>query len=436
MRWKTIVMNNFQSWQKNTPKMTLNSEGLNVIVAENETGKSVFGKALKTCCFPRSGKFEIKDLISDSRSGSNDKAEARLLIEIEDGRFVCFILSLKYISYIVCTPSGEVYKENNREYRWDYSLSDPKAEIPDELVDLLSLVIDRPGQLVINIMEKSEQLFVTTSSEVNARAIAPVLEDPETVNIKALVDSYFDRIKVAMNTARRDVSQAANELRSHPYVDTTESLTLLNRSQALMRVFETNHKLGNYLSDSKISRVCEFYRNSMPIPSDETLNQMEVLYNLLSLDFSKLNKFDTSFLDHPVEEDENIDIVYNYITMMHACREYLNTHTLKELPTVKEDEDILTLGELITNFGTLKNYIQDMKITALPSEVEDISSTLQSIFNCCDLIADIKTSLINLESTLQEAIKKAIAYKNLNKEFKEFKTQIGECPLCGHRLEV
>lgn len=431
MRWKKIVMRGFQSWQSNTPCMDLNPCGLNVIYAENETGKSVFGKALKTCCFPRSGKFEIKDLISDNGHG-----DARLMIEIEDGRNICFILSPKIITYACLDKDGNIYKEKGLTYRWDFSLSDPKAEIPDELVELLSLVIDRQGQLVINIMEKSEQLFVTTSSEVNARAIAPVLEDPETVNIKALVDSYFERVKSAINVARRDTTNAAKELRLHPYVDVTENSILLNRSTALMRVFETNHKLGNYLSSDKINKIYNFYLNSMEIPPKETLEQMELLYQMLKLDFSCLNKIDISFLDHPVEANPNIEIFMQYNSLMDTCREYLNTHSIKELPSIKEDNDILSLGNLLTSFDNLGEYIGSMKVTTIDTEVEDISSKLEEVFNCYNITLSIKDTLTSLENTLKKAIDVAITYKKLNKEFKEFKTQIGECPLCGNRLEV
>ena len=60
----------------------------------------------------------------------------------------------------------------------------------------------------------------------------------------------------------------------------------------------------------------------------------------------------------------------------------------------------------------------------------------EEVFNCYNITLSIKDTLTSLENTLKKAIDVAIAYKKLNKEFKEFKIQIGECPLCGNRLEV
>ena len=247
---------NFQSWKDEVANFT---NGLNVIIAENETGKSVIFKALELTTVPNKIDSEKRE---DYIRG--DCAYACIYYMFNDNCVYKVMFDTKNTKYFKV--------EDIRNPKFEFV----GATLPDDLRDRLSVVFR--GDTVGNIIDSQKDMFLVNSDSVVDCSVIDMLVSHE--GLENLIDVVSnERLPYARDILRRIKSKKSGYeelIECHKYKDVMTEESNLNFCKkaitALEYLYDIKDKLESVRPYGSLDKSCinlmqsssvmlEFYNN-------------------------------------------------------------------------------------------------------------------------------------------------------------------------------
>lgn len=175
MRWKAFQLVNIQSWEDGT--IELKTDGLTVIKARSETGKSVFIKCLRLGLFFEN--YTPKERQSIIR---NNHKEGHMDIHLIDGTIVRFHFTPTYVITIALYPDGTSERFERDE--------------TDKVAKLINLITCRGSTRILNILDnESPMLYDGTDADYNNSVMGVYLNHPDLNRRKENCEQIIQNIK-------------------------------------------------------------------------------------------------------------------------------------------------------------------------------------------------------------------------------------------------
>jgi hypothetical protein len=209
-------------------------DGLNVIIAENNTGKSVKWKMLKIACDPKVySKEEMNELIMRGK----DYAEATYIFEDHS----CGIV--------------RVYKDKpiyyySADHRVDGSFV--ASLEPDEIfIRNLSVIIDPESHTVINILDLDQSLFmVNGNSKTTHNMLDLITNDPKLNRIIGITAEKTLIYRNKLKSAQKVYREIQTKVATYDYVDLDSLNIRIQSCKAALRVYEVMVDLAREMSSA------------------------------------------------------------------------------------------------------------------------------------------------------------------------------------------
>lgn len=381
--FKQLRIMNFQSIEDLTYNF---SEGLNVIVAPNNVGKSIINKIIEVLVNFKS--LTSEDMLQYITFG---KPKSDLFFSSEKESYWVEIYPRK-INYYVFENSNFKFVGN---------------ELPKGLIDVLGLLICDGGFIGNLITSNHSKLLVDSSANINNQILSLIARDD---NAESILEECEERLSV-MNSNLRNLkinkSTIQGELSTIHVEDTTQ------REDALKRVFNLT---------LFVEELITVHENSTKLKSD--ISKIPKLDGVLQL-CSDLENIDYKFLNvRDVKEVRNMD---------------------KDLRVASELESILDRLDLVSSKLSMLTEVKPINVNqnliGLTSKLESIQFNLSKISNVkLPSIEKIKScdELDQLVSTFNEYALKLKSYAKDREELKLLKEEIDsyggevyDCPIYG-----
>lgn len=188
---RQIRMKNCQSWEDIT--FDLSTDRLNVIVAENDTGKSVLFKMLKILASPKYySRDDRKNLI---RFGCE---YAMVAVALDSGNVIVAFVWPNYVTYQYLLADGT-----------KYSLTEPTQEMLNEL----GLLVGKDNKFIVNIIDADQDLLLVNSNLAsNFALIRLIVMNDDLDNIQEKIaalqsefSDYYVRVADQKNILERQI---------------------------------------------------------------------------------------------------------------------------------------------------------------------------------------------------------------------------------------
>lgn len=376
---KCFQLLNFQSWSKDSPIVSLESDITNIIEGPNETGKSVLFKALYNMVFP--GYWSHTELIRRGYS------TAALILCLDDNTMLAYTLEGSHYSVIL--------QDGDNETTWrDYKI------LPAEIVTKLGLIIDYNSKVILNIVDKDVPLpFIKTTPVFNASLWKAIVEPPQITEFFEDINNQIalaDKGKQYFFQSAEKAHAAADVI---PYVN-----------EDLLKV-----KIS---AITKLSEVAKLY--------DQMHESFETLVSL------QQNK------PQPVKNPDSYKPLVEYYDIISCCCGDIQTvidcceakplavaSPEKEAPKIKLYDFMQCCLKDLENFVSL--VAKKPKRVVLPDVLEEIAYTeelnllVESLNSCLNICNSLGTSRIQAETCANSLA--------------ELRQLYGVCPTCGRLLE-
>lgn len=459
MKIKKIKLSNCQSWSDASPLIELSNDKINIIDADNETGKSVLWKMLITMCFPHNG-YVINDLIR------RDCDRAQLIFIMEDNTVVsfCIVRGRGYVYYL--------REPNGTERKWVFALKDPDAQIPDELEEILELILDRKSQTVVNVVEKERQPFINRTPEADARVFATVLEDSTMEQTIENMENFRDKTIECIKCINRDSSINRDMLRHYPAVDILQLKLVADKKEKFIKFAEVPYDLNEDLtqlrdlvnnkptaieSDSRIDELYSIYsilftdsfneysnlKSSKPKSLIKSIPELDELDNLLTniqgieCDTRSLIEYKK---DKPVKIRSrlkaltSVSKLYDESISIQSDIENINNLQLKQINEIKSNNEscMTECMSVYKQLNSITDELNNLKAIETPTLIKD-NVELSKLNLLLSLIPSYET--VNLFNAVNGIRRCNERIEKLTRDFNEFKLRVKVCPTCGQKLE-
>lgn len=327
-----VQMINCQSWKNST--FDLATDRINVIIADNGTGKSVFFKMLKITTNPNYfSRAERKDLIR------RHEECATILFKFDDGSIAATKVFQTYVLYM--------YKASNQE-----GLKTAYEQFP-EVLEKLGLIVD-PDEtsFVANIIDADQDLLLVNSKlKYNYNLVHLLVESPELELVNERAHTALMNVLNPLSSLSSRCETLERAIQDSTYYDVAERELELDRVE----------KMKDFLFDL--------------IPVAENLHSMqEVSRNYIDVDGIKkllglLDLLESIDLSQVVVTDKPANIA-GHLKLLKS----LSAINLNDLKTVDQPFDVSNYFELIRLLSDLK--LQELQTIEAPVNCNEIFSLL------------------------------------------------------------
>lgn len=369
----TIV--DFQSFKNVTYEFT---DGLNVIIAPNNSGKSII--------------FKIIDVLVNGNKMTT--AERKEFI-----RFGC--------------SKSDVYVKSQGTYYWAEIL--PKitnyysgsainsmtflgTELPNEIRQAFALLVCEDG-LIGNVIDSNQSKFLIDSdSRVNNSILGLLTRDN---NAEKIIETTTERIKSLNSEVRLKNSERriyARELENIEVTDISYRQTLVIDSNVLLTLADILLPIKEKLDTIKeVKQVSDSFK-----PLIDVVNNLEsVKYKLSEIRYQKVFPVDKSYID--------------FIVKLESIRDRLNPVNNVELPNKG-------LIDITSKLENISDRLRDVNHVKLPSESEietynKLSLLMKKTQQILTLMRDNK--VLDIES------------KRIKNQLNDLRGEVHDCPIHG-----
>lgn len=360
MRWKAVKMVNCQSWSDKSPYMSFSLDKVNVIQARNETGKSVLWKMTKAAAFPRAVLgYGLDDLV---RWGQ-DTAYIRWVLEGPDDNDI-------EVGFYILKDDSFVYRLtiDGKRQEWRFGWNDTTVAMPEEVADILGLILDYKSQTVINIIEKTEQPFINTrDSETDARILASILYDPKVEGIQDNLEVQLNRLERGLRVAKATVDSRERELVGMPVYN-------------LCSIRDKINKLNYYeIVSTHADTYLEAAETILKLPLPPRFNP-----NLMPL----VESITECYKDN-IECGQAFDVCVNHMSSAPPVMININ-------PVVSVASDFL---DAINNTAITVQALESLEKPS--SDIKELPF-LQEVLTYCELLDNILSAISALENIVSE----------------------------------
>lgn len=383
---KIMRLTNCQSWSNSVIGL---SEGLNVIKAPNNTGKSVIFKILKAVCSPSYYTSEERaGLIRDNA----EYAEATYLFT-DNSMAIVRIFKNKIIYYFT----------NDKDKEQFMSSQDVP---PPKLIENLNMLVEPESGFIVNLLDLDQDLFlVKSNSKSNSNIIKVLAEDQDLKRLCTLFKDKIPKVKEELIRLRSTEDRLNYQISQMEYININELEAEVEEKEFLLEQLKLMRDL--YIS---IDYVLPLIEESKPYDDlillsslGQGLERLDLTidYNLINLD---VNQDNINLCEIGVE----LESIFN---------------SLNKISNIKYDDVLcelaLDLVNIVQTYYNINNSISIEKI----DEGEMLLDTL-------DLLIATHSKLIQARNMVNKLEEDELAINqlkdSLNIEGKELK-----CPIYG-----
>ena len=225
---KELSLVNCQSWENEVLKLA--ADRVNILCADNNVGKSVFGKMLRNAVFP--DRLRTKEVrMQYIRHGA---PYAQLGMLGDDGAVVLFRIY----------PDRVIYAY--REVGKDKFIMSPT--IPDTMVRMLGLRYNDKSHLITNVIDAGQQLFLVNSDQqANNSIILEYMTDDEIEGFLAYMEELYRQTVTSPDSVYSRFRYVTGQLDELKHVNTDFMEQSINRTQTLMQLLDRLTEAGGKL---------------------------------------------------------------------------------------------------------------------------------------------------------------------------------------------
>lgn len=401
-----VQMINCQSWKNST--FDLATDRINVIIADNGTGKSVFFKMLKITTNPNYfSRAERKDLIR------RHEECATILFKFDDGSIAATKVFQTYVLYM--------YKASNQE-----GLKTAYEQFP-EVLEKLGLIVD-PDEtsFVANIIDADQDLLLVNSKlKYNYNLVHLLVESPELELVNERAHTALMNVLNPLSSLSSRCETLERAIQDSTYYDVAERELELDRVE----------KMKDFLFDlipvaESLHSIQEASRNYIDVDGIKKL--LDLLDLLENIDLSQV-----AVTDKPADIAEHLKLLKS-----------LSAINLNDLKTVDQPFDASNYFELIRLLSDLK--LQELQTIEAPVNCNEIFSLLSILtdlnlasLHLTEQVPDLTNyfKLINDISYLQQILALTdslmLTVNSVKKEMQELEIEmqhsgkITECAIYG-----
>ena len=205
---KELSLVNCQSWENEVLKLA--ADRVNILCADNNVGKSVFGKMLRNAVFP--DRLRTKEV------------------------------RMQYIRH------GAPYSQLGmlREVGKDKFIMSPT--IPDTMVRMLGLRYNDKSHLITNVIDAGQQLFLVNSDQqANNSIILEYMTDDEIEGFLAYMEELYRQTVTSSDSVYSRFRYVTGQLDELKHVNTDFMEQSINRTQTLMQLLDRLTEAGGKL---------------------------------------------------------------------------------------------------------------------------------------------------------------------------------------------
>lgn len=350
-----VQMVNCQSWKDSS--FTLRSDKLNVIIADNGTGKSVFFKMLKITSHPKYfDRDERKQLI---RHGTDFAA---IYFEFEDGGLAGTRVYPTYTLYLY-KPS------NDAELETSYTPS-------KEMLKRVGLVTDGETPFVANIVDSDQDLLLVNSRlKYNFNLVQLLAQNVDLENVKERAHDAAMKVMNPLSSLNAKCEMLNKAIQSSVYYDVaTKELQL-------------------ELAENSTSILYNLIDVTNDLQKIKELSKTDVDYDFLLEAESLLESLESLSLDDLLVTNEPPDVEQEL-----AMLESLETFNLGDILVTESVPDVENDMVLLESVEDL--HLEECYAGTVPADVDHEISLLESLreLNFSDMIIDVKNPEISDET--------------------------------------
>lgn len=354
---KSLRLVNFQSWEDCTVEFR---DGINVVVAPNNTGKSVQFKALHLAVMPE--KFD-----SDSREDflRGDSEVGHIIYEFSEGSIydIAFTNTKNY--YYLIQGSSKTLIGNTP---------------PQELLDLLGIILR--GGLIGNLIDfRNDMFLVDSDTSLNESTLSLLINDPRIQDIlSSLTMDKIPKTKDIIKSLEYKRSGLISSMGNTRFIDIESAEVELKYAERLAKDIKKLTNIAFVINSIKPFKIIE---DSIP----KELNSSKIL-----------NSFYTSLktLKPVYEIDKGITTLVTICSNLNTI--LVNTKELSKLKyssLIKAVSNLSILNDAVKN--PIKEIIVDNNIIKIAESLESLGTYLKQASEIKDLVSSIEDMKIELE---------------------------------------
>lgn len=399
VKLKAIQVAGFQSWKNCTINF---ADGLNVITAPNNTGKSVFFKCIQLVGHPNSFTKEEKESMI-----RKDCERASALFLFTDGSAALVFIYVKGNIYLYAD------KFDGNKTNWNSKSFTP----PSKLISNLGLIIEPSNGFIANMLSLKHDLFLIESdSKANNDLIKALTQNDQLTRLCETFREKLPEVDKKYGETTEIVYMYQKALESYEYVDISSLEDDVNEYEMYLGIFESVAYIFRELEDlASIESPRINLRTCVDIL--EITNLFEDLNEYLELDKNKikedLNTIETIIILNDIKDSIN-EIVIN--------------ETIEDAQMNLKMFDLLSATIQINN--SLAEYSNRMEYYKRTScyldEFKFILDCYSSITELNNLVNDFNLSINEYEKCNDDCNKIKERLEHLKSEFKTY-----DCPIHG-----
>lgn len=408
MRWVGLKFKNLQSWEDGY--IPLNPYGLTVITAASETGKSVYIKCLRIALF-------FKHIHPDDRKAiiRNGHKEGYLEIELEDGSSVRLIF--RPTTFIV-----ELHKDGD--------VSSWREFFPNEIKDMLGLIVNTDLQLILNLMDQeSPMLFDGTSNEYNDEILGFYANHDDLIHRFDVLSEWETNVSSSISNKKSTLKYIEDDMKRIPVIEDLdfieESLTNCEHLNDELKMIEyLIPLLGNIASlEPGINCDCSFAKDD--------LNCLSLLSNVGCI-LENINSLDSNYVDVDLVNSKSILADLGYL---HRVLNILIS--LYQLETPIPTTPLDTCRDYFTSLVYLDGVYTNLKNIYMLERVpaSSFSDSAVDSFNQLEKLVEVLRVMDDINITLDGLYKSSEDLVSSKKYIEELRHKFKVCALCGSVLE-
>lgn len=386
VKLKIMRLVNCQSWSNSVIGL---SEGLNVIKAPNNTGKSVIFKILKAVCSPKYYNNEERaGLIRDNA----EYAEATYLFT-DNSMAIVRIFKNKTIYY---------FTDDKDKSQFTATQDTP----PPKLIENLNMLVEPESGFIVNLLDLDQDLFLVKSDSKSNHNIIKVLAEHDGLRrLCTLFRDKIPRVKEELLRLRSTEERLAYQISQMQYINIDELESEVNEKEFLVEQLKLMRDL--YINIDSL----------LPLMSDAKPYDDLILLSSLGQELERLDlNIDYSILGLNINQD-NINLCDIGVQLQSIYNTLNNTINSSYDDTLCELA--LDLIDVVNTYYSIDNSVSLDKLDNIEFLLNSLDTFIllhSKFLQARQMILKLETDKLTLDS-LKES---------MNVEGRELK-----CPLYG-----
>ena len=386
VKLKIMRLVNCQSWSNSVIGL---SEGLNVIKAPNNTGKSVIFKILKAVCSPKY---------------YNNEERAGLIRDNAEYAEATYLFTDNSMAIVRIFKNKTIYYFTNDKDKSQFTATQDTP--PPKLIENLNMLVEPESGFIVNLLDLDQDLFLVKSDSKSNHNIIKVLAEHDGLRrLCTLFRDKIPRVKEELLRLRSTEERLAYQISQMQYINIDELESEVNEKEFLVEQLKLMRDL--YINTDSL----------LPLMSDAKPYDDLILLSSLGQELERLDlNIDYSILGLNINQDNiNLcDIGVQLESIYNTLNNTINSSyddTLCELA--------LDLIDIVNTYDSIDNSVSLDKLDNIEFLLNllDTFILLHSKFlQARQMILKLETDKLTLDS-LKES---------MNVEGRELK-----CPLYG-----